>query len=245
MKKLLFFLIILILASLIVLKFIFLYGSKYRIAHAGGGYSSKIYTNSIEALNYNKNKYEFFEIDFFLTKDNKLVCLHDKHESLKSFNDFEIYLNTNSLYKHCTYKTLKKWLNENPTKKIVTDVKDDNIKALIFISKNFENFENRFIPQIYYSKNYNKVRKIGFKDIIWTLYRCCSEEEGNDKVISEAKKMKLFAITMPSHRSAGGLAKELKKINIRTYTHTINSRKKMMKQIFLLGVSEVYTDWLD
>ena len=48
-----------------------------RIAHAGGQYQGQIYTNSINVLNENKDKFQLFEIDFHFTFDKKLVCIHN------------------------------------------------------------------------------------------------------------------------------------------------------------------------
>ena len=47
------------------------------IAHAGGRYLGYTYTNSIEALEANRDKFNLFEIDFSWTSDNRLVGLHD------------------------------------------------------------------------------------------------------------------------------------------------------------------------
>ena len=49
------------------------------IAHAGGGFNDLTYTNSIDALELNKKNYKFFELDFFLTDDGKLVCAHARN----------------------------------------------------------------------------------------------------------------------------------------------------------------------
>lgn len=55
----------------------------HRVAHAGGGIYQKTYTNSYEALDYNaKSGFQYFELDFSFTKDNRLVCLHDWEDSL-------------------------------------------------------------------------------------------------------------------------------------------------------------------
>ena len=38
------------------------------IAHAGGGYKNLTYTNSIDTLEFNKNNYDLFELDFFFNR---------------------------------------------------------------------------------------------------------------------------------------------------------------------------------
>lgn len=212
------------------------------IAHAGGGFKNLTYTNSIDALDYNKNNYDLFELDFFLTDDEKLVCSHDHGEFLKSFKKFEVYVQNKKEYKPCTYKSLKIWLEKNPEKKIVTDFKSDNLSGLKFIAKNFENFEKRFIPQIYNPSEYQKVNSIGYKDIIWTLYRY---NKNNNKVIKFAKKMSLYAITMPRERAQTELPVLLKKNNIKSFVHTINSMEEYFIYKNYFKVDQIYSDWIN
>lgn len=212
------------------------------IAHAGGGFKNLTYTNSIDALDYNKNNYDLFELDFFLTDDEKLVCSHDYGGFLKSFKKFEVYVQNKKEYKPCTYKSLKIWLEKNPEKKIVTDFKSDNLSGLKFIAKNFENFEKRFIPQIYNPSEYQKVNSIGYKDIIWTLYRY---NKNNNKVIKFAKKMSLYAITMPRERAQTELPVLLKKNNIKSFVHTINSMEEYFIYKNYFKVDQIYSDWIN
>tara|TARA_B100001540_G_scaffold100155_1_gene90119 strand:- start:1261 stop:2106 length:846 start_codon:yes stop_codon:yes gene_type:complete len=212
------------------------------IAHAGGGYNNLTYTNSIDSLNYNKDNYKLFELDFFLTNDGKLVCSHDWHVYLETIAKFEAYIKTNKEYKHCTYKSLKKWLNENPKKKIVTDFKNKNLSGLKFIAKNFDNYAEQFIPQIYTPSEYKRVKKIGYKDIIWTLYRY---EKNNKKIIKFAKKMNLYAITMPKIRAQSELPVLLKENRIKSYVHTVNSMKEYFIYKDYFKIDQIYSDWIN
>ena len=219
----------------------FIYNILPRVAHAGGGFENKTYTNSIDALEANKKKFLLFELDLFVTEDNKVVCEHDVNENLKSFKKFQKYINENKLYKQCTYISLKKWLKDNPEKIIVTDFKNRNIDGLTFLSKNFKDYKIRFIPQIYHPNEYQKVKKLGFKNIIWTLYRY---GDSNEVVILLAHKMKLFAVTMDPSRARSGLAISLKERNIKTYVHTINSMREYYKYYKIYEVDQIYTDWI-
>ena len=211
------------------------------IAHAGGGFNDLTYTNSIDALELNKKNYKFFELDFFLTDDGKLVCAHDWSENLKSFSKFQTYVNNKKDFKPCTYLSLKDWLKLNPDAKIITDIKNDNLSGLKFISKNFENFEKNFIPQIYKPNEYKIIRDMGYENIIWTLYRY---KKNNKKVINSLKKMNLFAITMPKNRAQSDLPLFLKKNNIKSYVHTINSMKEYFIYTNYFKVDQIYTDWI-
>ncbi len=211
------------------------------IAHAGGGYKKLTYTNSIDSLQLNKKNYDLFELDFFLTDDGKLVCAHDWSINLKTFSQFQIYVNEKKDFKPCTYITLQSWLKSNPDKRIVTDIKNDNLLGLKFISKNFDNFEKTFIPQIYTPNQYQKVKDMGYEDIIWTLYRY---NKNNKKVIKSLKKMNLFAVTMPKNRAQSELPIYLKKNKIKSYVHTINSEKEYFLYTKYFKIDQIYSDWI-
>ncbi|MEE9542464.1 MAG: sulfatase-like hydrolase/transferase, partial [Thermodesulfobacteriota bacterium] len=144
-----------------------------RIAHAGGGISGKTYTNSYEALNENiKKGFKYFELDFNFTSDGHLVCIHDfttkEKPTLEAFNS---RVKNKSAFHNCTLTGLIEWMEQNPSAKIITDVKDNNLKALEIISKKVPDFKERVIPQVYDPSNYAVVRKMGYSQIIWTLYR--------------------------------------------------------------------------
>ena len=96
-----------------------------RVAHAGGGIRGKTYTNSLDALDQNiKNGFVYFEIDFSLTKDDQLVCLHDWKQSFKrsfgfetrgktTLEGFELLVKNKSEFKKCTLDSLSSWMKEN------------------------------------------------------------------------------------------------------------------------------------
>jgi len=221
------------------------------VAHAGGGFNGLSYTDSIDALKHNAQKYDLFELDFVFTVDGHLVCMHDWNESaIRTFGraltppptlaEFEHLVAANPLYKNCTAASLKQWLSENPAKKIVTDIKGDNLAGLGYIANNFPDFQNRFIPQIYTPDEYAAAQALGFKDIIWTLYQYRAR---NAEVMRQVQTMDLFAVTMNEKRARKGLACTLAKQGISSYVHTINDATKA-QALFRRGVSGVYTDTL-
>ena len=223
------------------INYIFFFKTEYRVLHAGGIYKNQIYTNSIEALEKNKKDFKYFELDFQLTKDNKLICEHDIDPNIIFYNDF-LKKNSKKKIKSCEYKSLKKWLSNNPDKIIITDVKsNDNLKALKFIKNNFDNYKKNFIPQIYNPKNYELVKNMGYEDIIWTLYKY--NHQDFDKIISIIKNKVYFAITMPIDAAKKGLSKKIKEeTQTKTLVHTVNFRREVVKMIFIHKVTDIYTD---
>ena len=225
-----------------------------RVAHAGGGINGKIYTNSLEALNQNvKNGFLYFELDFSFTKDRRLVCIHDWKKSFKNtfgfwpkekptLANFESLVKNRSHHQQCTLETLAEWMKQNTSAFIITDIKEDNIQGLKIISEHIPGFATRIIPQIYDPNNYNKVKRMGYKQVIWTLYRYNGT---NDDVLEWSDKFNgPFAITMYTDRAISDLPRKLAERNIPTYVHTINTLEEMNKFVKDFGVTEIYTDFL-
>ena len=223
-----------------------------RIAHAGGGFNSATYTNSLDALDANAPNFALFEIDFSFTSDGALVCMHDwkgnaqstfgrQFDSPPTLGEFEHLVAQSSRFKTCTLDTLVEWMKAHPDKRIVTDVKENNLKALELIARRVPDHATRVIPQIYQPREYQPVRDLGYRDIIWTLYRYGASAE---QIVERAGDMSLYAITMPKERAATGLGRILAdELRLPSYVHTINDEAERT-HFRSLGISEIYTDWL-
>ena len=218
------------------------------ISHAGGRIKGLTYTNSKESLDKSYEKgYKFIEVDFEWTSDEKAVLLHSwdgflkkffnvepKVYSLKEFKNFKMVNNWHQM----TLEHLSIWLKNHPNTCIVSDVKKDNIKLLSLISKNYPDIKRQIIPQIYHMGEYSKVKYLGYKNIIYTLYRSTNSE---DEIINFAKHNNLLAITMPIDKAKTGLPKKLNKLGIFTYSHTINDLE-LAKTLEEKGIDGFYTD---
>jgi len=147
-----------------------------------------------------------------------------------------------SEFNKCTLESLTHWMKKNPSAFIVTDMKEDNLRGLKIIAETIPEFERRIIPQVYDPRNYNKVKKMGYKQIIWTLYRYNGSD---DDVLAWVDKFDgPFAITMPKNRGISDLPKNLATKHIPTYVHTINSLEEKNRLVNTFGVTEIYTDFL-
>ena len=227
---------------MILINYFFFYKTEFRVLHAGGLYNKKTYTNSIESFEKNGKYLKYLEVDFQMTKDNKLICTHDHIKEISTYKEF-LLKNKKKEIKECDYKSLSIWLKKNPDKIIITDVKTNNLEGLKFIKNNFENFQKNFIPQIYDPKNYDLVKDMGYEDIIWTLYRYGGADKNFDKITNITKKNKFFAITMPHALAYKGLSKKIKEeTSTKVLVHTINFRREVAEQIFFYDVTDVYTD---
>ena len=229
-----------------------------RIAHAGGGIGGQTYTNSREALLLNLDRgFEFFEIDFVWTSDGRLVTLHDWNgNALRTFGfevreipdeqRFKQWVREYARHENLTLDELAALMQEHPRLVLVTDIKDRNVEGLRILARTIEDFAQRVIPQIYHPREYRPVRKIGYRHIIWTLYRF----PGNGREVLEhlrrrfLGRMKLFAVAMPVERAHRGLGLELEKLGIPAYVHTINSAEDFERYRDEFGIDEIYTDFL-
>jgi glycerophosphoryl diester phosphodiesterase len=218
-----------------------------RVGHAGGEFQGQAHTNSIEALEKNASYYEVFELDFRQTADGVLVCNHHvSHgpaiETL-TFAEFENQNNNHPIFRACTVSTLRQWMDRNPSKRIITDVKGDNIATLKYIADHFPDFENRFIAQIFDPSQYAEVRALGYRDIIWSLYRYKGDA---NEVLQNIRAMDLYAVALWDKKKilrTRILVGRLNHLGIPTYVHTINTADQW-HDFRALGATEIYTDRL-
>jgi len=210
---------------------------KFRVAHAGGGLNGLKYVNSIPAMYLNSKYTKYIELDLQLTKDNRLVCIHDPLISNKYFNELE---NEFPEKDFCYDQTLIKFLKENPQIIIITDFKTDNIAGLNFIKKNFEQFSKKFIPQIYNEHEYLPVKKLGYEKIIFTLYKVGSYS--NEKIVKIIENFDLFGLTMDPPRLRSGIVKKIHNKDFLIYVYTVNSYLRFLQYKIFFGADEIYTD---
>lgn len=222
------------------------------IAHAGGEINKQIYTNSLETLNVNYSKgFRFFEMDFSWTADQELVSIHDWNESdvfqgmfyvpgnmtIPTKAEF-LRLKSKKGLTQLSLEDVLKWAESKGDVFIVTDIKDENIKALTMIYNELKKYQKFIIPQVYSYSEYDEARKLGYPDIILTLYRMKITPA---EVLSFAKKKSPFAVTMPWQVARAGLANLLYKNNVRVYAHTVNDIK-LFSSLSRMGVFGIYTD---
>jgi len=222
------------------------------IAHAGGAVNQQIYTNSLEALDANYAKgFRFFEIDFSWTSDGEMVAIHDWEaafrkkfivpEEIRTPTEAQfLALKTNSGLTQLSLEGVLAWAKDKGDAVIITDVKDENLKALRKIRRDFEGFEKFIIPQVYTYGEFDEVNRLGYPDIILTLYRM----KINFYDVIEFSRLKSpFAVTMPWQVAQAGLAYYLDQNNTTVYAHTVNDME-LYDSLKKIGVYGVYTDSL-
>ncbi|EHL15415.1 hypothetical protein HMPREF9629_01910 [Peptoanaerobacter stomatis] len=227
------------------------------IAHAGGKVLGIVGTNTLQAMNssYARGN-RILEIDFDWTTDGKIVQLHDwasfkkltgdvfSNSYYMKYEEFKNKKMINSLKQMSIDDTLE-WLKNNTDAYIVTDVKEDNmengnIKALTEFANSSKEIQSRFIPQIYDTVQYQKIKDLGYKNIIYTLYRT---EQSPYGVLEFAKCNDLFAVTMDNlYRVYTTLPELLTNNGIRVYIHTENDKTKAKAYINGQKAYGIYSD---
>ena len=228
------------------------------IAHAGGEYAGILLTNALQTM---KNSYSrgnrIIEVDFDWTIDGKAVQVHDWATFNKLTNsdvsingyymNYDEFKNRKMIYllQQMSIDDTAEFLKQYTDAYVVTDVKEDNmkngnLKMLTEFAQNYPSLINRVIPQIYSTTEYNAIRDLGYKHIIYTLYRT---EQSPYNVLEFAKSNDLFAITMDNYyRVYSALPILLAQNGQRVYTHTENSKEKARSFINSGRVYGIYSD---
>ncbi|SEL81981.1 Glycerophosphoryl diester phosphodiesterase [Butyrivibrio sp. ob235] len=209
------------------------------------------YTSCVEALN---NCYDmgnrFCELDFLNTTDGKLVCAH---EWKQLYDNGEPLSEAVSLEKALTCKVegeftpldleqLVDFLREHENLYIVTDIKHDyNVDGAKLIAETCPDLLDRFIIQVYHEKEAGIVEKIGFRNIIFTLYRTDEAERSPRAIRHAALKHDFVAWTVKKSLIDEEFVSMIDENNGILFTHTINDPEKM-KEFIALGVDGFYSD---
>lgn len=222
------------------------------IAHAGGAVEGATYSNSLQALNSNYQLgHRWFELDFSFTSDRHLVLIHDWDKTYaRLFQGEAGAVPTREEFMHRTMINgwqqldlpgLLAWMREHPDALVITDVKDDNLAALEQIAHAAPELRDRFVPQIYWRTEWARARELGYRRLIYTLYRSPDTPEEVAAFVSEVA---IFAVV--SHASRKGhdrLLELLLAAGVAVYLHTHNDAAEV-DALLARGVAGVYTDFL-
>ena len=157
--------------------------------------------------------------------------------SLAEFSDLELKGGLTQL----TLDTVIQWLASKPDAVVVTDIKTDNLSGLRRIAELYPDHQRQIIPQVYEPREISVARKLGFKEIILTLYKCRLSRR---ELLQQIKNEDLFAVTLPASRARRwGFASNLSNGGFFTYAHTVNSVDEF-RSLRTLGVCGVYSDSL-
>lgn len=221
------------------------------LIHAGGIVNGQYFTNTVESFdNCVRHGQSFIEVDFCWTSDGELVCLRNwgyvhpggQPLTLKEFMNMKIF----NGHTPASIDTLAQWLRDNPGEYIITDVKDDNVKAMQVIAGRYPDLLNRFIPQIYGEAEYNAVAKMGFKDIILTTYKMEPQYvENPDNLIAFSQNHDIIGITLGEYYAKNiQYVAKLRRSGVLLGVYTVNNVGEINNYLSG-GINMIYTDRVD
>ncbi|WP_029321534.1 glycerophosphodiester phosphodiesterase family protein [Butyrivibrio sp. AE3004] len=213
------------------------------------------YTNSREALenSYAKGN-RIIEADFHYTSDHVLVCGHawgDLYLEGKqltpgeapNYSDF-LKCKVQDKFSVLTFDDIAKFMRQHEDLILVTDTKETDIDTYKKIAADYPDLKERFVVQIYHAKEFEKVRKVGFPYIIYTLYET-EDFERTKKALLSAGKMPILGFTFhDSLTNDEEFMKTMKETGLPLFIHTINDDKEM-ENYLQKGISGIYTDRVD
>ena len=231
-----------------------------RVVHAGGALTTQagdkvIYTNSLDAL---QNMYDagnrFCEIDIRETSDGMLICAHGDETHLTNGSDLPIDANSAAFlserlfgeFQPMSVEMLAAFMREHPDLIIITDAQGDNLEISKILAATLPDLRDRFIIQIYHEKEYGPIREMGFRNLIYTLYRAGDEERNLWEIAHFAETHELVGITIQKEQFYSMKNRIAMAHSGGAFMfHTVNDAAEIEAMLQKPYVMAVYTDLTD
>ena len=230
------------------------------IIHAGGflnvGEMQVSYTNSLEALEnlYAKGN-RFCEIDMQETGDGMLICGHGDENELVFGTGLSptatgVELMNSKIWGRFTplsVSVLAAFVQEHPDLYIITDVKTNNIQVCKRIAVEYPQLRDRVIVQIQLPEEYNILREMGFRFIMYPIFKTPDKDRDVLSLASFARKHELVALIVPNGYYSPDLKLSLaeKIIGAPIILHTLNDEWEINYYLNHNLALAVYTDRTD
>ncbi len=230
------------------------FGTRRTLIHAGGIINGYTVTNSKNAL-YNALKAgnRNIELDFKITKDGQLVCVHSwKEMGFKKIPTKRQFLKrrTKGGFLSMDAAYALRLLSRYHAYLIVDAKAGESVKVYKKLDKlcdsiGLSSYKEMIIPQIYKGKDYYKLRKIyNYRNWVFTTYRLKNyKAKEYAKVAGFCKIHNIKVVAIPVRNAQPWLIKLFRNNKIDVAVHTINSSQKA-KELRQAGVSIIYSDTL-
>ncbi len=230
------------------------------VAHAFGSIAEHRYTNSRQAFNENYAKgHRYFETDFALSADQKLICTHPGEGLRYSEPTDDICVFTRREFMKMridgTFRTMDvdeilRLLYNYPDIHIITDTKGWSEELVKAFDEAFAKVSpaalRRIIIQIYRPEDYEMLQplwtKYTFGGVIYTLYLLDTTYENVAKFVTE-KKIGAIAVESLRLKRRRSTILWLQSHGVKVYVFTVNDPTEA-ESIVSLGLDGIYTDEL-
>ena len=219
----------------------------------GGDGNVYDYTDSIEALeNCLANGKKVLEIDFKDTTDGVLICAHrwnmltdpDGNSPEDAISSGEASkCRVAGQFTLMTAEDVAEYMREDEDLYIVTDMKMGFGTGCRMLKKYVRGMQDRVIVQIYNASAYDTARNLGYRNIIFTLFR---QQKDDEKLMRQMRSLSgrapLVGFTIEEERvRTSDLVKTAQECGVPVYSHTVNSGS-LASKLRADGVSAFYTD---
>jgi len=223
------------------------------IAHAAAAIRGWEGSNTLEAMENAINLgFKYIELDMLYTTDGEIILNHNwyhisnripgvengimSHEEFMSHRIF-------GQFTPVDLELLIDFLRRHPEPRIITDTKDTDYAALYAIAEHFPEYMHRFIAQAYTFDDVQRIRNLGFEDIILTIYMMGFEDRDPARIHAFAMEQELYAVAMPESWAIPAFVGYLDMNEMRYIAHTIDSVYKA-SVLYTMGFYAIYTGHL-
>jgi glycerophosphoryl diester phosphodiesterase len=208
-----------------------------------GGIEGRIYTNSREAWKSSYDRgYRVMEVDLRFLKDGTLVCTHEAP------GDSEVANFRSSLvlgrFASVTATDLAALMVDYPDVWVMVDFKLGpglQKQALSELRSILGGDTSRIIVQIYDDSGYWVARRMGYREIVYTLFR--QPKRRWARSIDFAAKHRIKFVSMSADRATRGLVRRARKKGLWVGIHPVNRTSKR-SQLRKIGATHIYSSFL-
>ena len=226
------------------------------IVHAGGVLKTQkgdevTYTNSLDAL---RNMYDagnrFCEIDIREASDGVLICAHGDETHLTNGSDLPpdtgsaefLSVRLFGEFQPMTVEILADFMRIHPDLYIITDAQGDNLEISRKLALGWQDLRDRFIIQIYHKAEYDPIREMGFRNLIYTLYRAENDERNLWEIAHFVESHELVGITIQKEQFYSLKNRiAMAHCGVPFMFHTVDNADEMKAMLRQPFVWEVYT----
>jgi len=224
------------------------------VAHAGGGINGFIGSNSLEAMQNSVDRGLYIiELDILKTLDGRVVLNHSWETRANrvpmadnNIEDYETFMSRLIFNKFTPVDLamLIEFLQANPHVRIITDTKATDYFALYAIANMYTQYIYRFWPQAYSFDDIERIRSLGFDNIIVTLYMMPPSFRYNPAEVGRlAREHDIFALVFAESLATREYVASLGLDDIKLFVHTVDSIQRF-NELLNMGIYGVFTAFL-